>query len=350
MVETRPFPVHNPDERHRILVADDDEGVLHVLTRLLEREKMGEVHAISDSRRVLPMYFDLHPDLVLLDVEMPRLDGLSVLKQIRSRQAPTEFLPIIVISGKSDPTLRVEALRSGATDFIAKPFDLQEVALRVREALRTRDLTVSLEDRIQERTDRLKATESEAVRRLAMIAELRDYADGEHPKRVGDTAASIAAEMGFTETKVELLRAAAPLHDIGKIAIPEEILLKPGSLTLEEFDLVQSHTTLGARLLGGSDTEVFQLAEEIALYHHESWDGTGYTPGLAGEAIPVVARIVTVADVFDALTHERPYKRAWTWVEAVNWITDQAGHKFDPAVVEAFREIQSVRIPEQPER
>ena len=350
MVETRPFPVPNPDARHRILIADDDEGVLHVLTRLFEREQLGEIHAISDSRRVLPMYFELHPDIVLLDVEMPRLDGLAVLKQIRSRQAPTEFLPIIVISGKEDPTLRVEALRSGATDFIAKPFDLQEVTLRVKEALRTRDLTVSLEDRIRERTEKLRDAEREAVRRLAMIAELRDYADGEHPKRVGDTSASIAAQMGFSEAWVELVRAAAPLHDIGKIAIPEEILLKPGSLTLEEFDIVQSHTTLGARLLGGSDTEVFQLAEEIALYHHESYDGTGYTPGLAGEAIPVVARIVTVADVFDALTHERPYKRAWTWVEAVNWITDQAGRKFDPFVVEAFRETQSVRIPEQPER
>ncbi|HEX6641236.1 MAG TPA: response regulator, partial [Thermoanaerobaculia bacterium] len=204
MVETRPFPVHGPDTRHRILIADDDEGVLHVLTRLIEREQLGEVHAVSDSRRVLPMYFELHPDIVLLDVEMPRLDGLAVLRQIRSRQVPTEFLPIIVISGKEDPTLRVEALRSGATDFIAKPFDLQEVTLRVKEALRTRDLTVSLEDRIKDRTEKLRAAEQEAVRRLAMIAELRDYADGEHPKRVGDTSASIAAEMGFTETWVEL--------------------------------------------------------------------------------------------------------------------------------------------------
>jgi putative two-component system response regulator len=342
--------VHASERRHRILIADDDEGVLHVLTRLMEREQLGEVHAVSDSRRVLPLYFDLRPDIVLLDVEMPRLDGLAVLKQIRSRQAPTEFLPIIVISGKADPTLRVEALRSGATDFIAKPFDHQEVTLRVREALRTRGLTVSLEDRISERTEKLKGAESEAVRRLAMIAELRDYADGEHPKRVGDTSASIAAEMGFSEARVELVRAAAPLHDIGKIAIPEEILLKPGALTLEEFDIIQSHTTLGARLLGGSDTEVFQLAEEIALYHHENWDGTGYTPGLAGEAIPVVARIVTVADVFDALTHDRPYKRAWTWDEAVQWISEQAGQKFDPAVVEAFREVQSMRLPEQPGR
>ena len=348
MVETRPFPVPAPDARHRILMADDDEGVLHVLTRLMEREGLGEVHAISDSRRVLPAYFELRPDIVLLDVEMPRLDGLSVLKQIRSRQAPTEFLPIIVISGKVDPTLRVEALRSGATDFIAKPFDLQEVTLRVREALRTRDLTISLEDRIADRTEKLKAAESEAVRRLAMIAELRDYADGEHPKRVGDTSASIAAEMGFSETWVELVRAAAPLHDIGKIAIPEEILLKPGTLTLEEFDIIQSHTTLGARLLGGSDTEVFQLAEEIALYHHENYDGTGYTPGLAGEAIPVVARIVSVADVFDALTHDRPYKRAWTWDEAVQWITEQSGRKFDAMVVDAFREVTSMRLPEQP--
>ena len=350
MTETRPFPVRSPDARHRILIADDDEGVLHVLQRIMEREQLGEVHAVSDSRRVLPLYFELRPDIVLLDVEMPRLDGLAVLKQIRQRQAPSEFLPIIVISGKIDPTLRVEALRGGATDFIAKPFDLQEVALRVRDALRTRDLTVSLEDRIADRTEKLKAAEREAVRRLAMIAELRDYSDGEHPKRVGDTAATIAAELGFAEAQVELIRAAAPLHDIGKIAIPEEILLKPGTLTLEEFDIIQSHTTLGGKLLGGSEYEVFQLAEEIALYHHENWDGTGYTPGLEREAIPIVARIVTVADVFDALTHDRPYKKAWTWDEALKWIGEQAGQKFDPAVVEAFQAVQSMRIPEQPIR
>ena len=344
-MDTRPPSVRPPDSKHRILIADDDESVIHVLQRILEREQLGEVHSTSDSRRVLPLFFELRPDIVLLDVEMPRLDGLAVLKQIRSRMSPTEFLPIVVISGKLEPTLRVEALRSGASDFIAKPFDLQEVALRVREGLRTRDLTISLEDRIVRRTAQLQATELEAVRRLGMVAELRDYADGEHPKRVGDTSAGIAAEMGFPEAEVELIRAAAPLHDIGKIAIPEEILLKPGTLTLEEFDLVQSHTTMGAKLLGGSDSEVFKLAEEIALYHHENWDGTGYTPGLAGDAIPRVARIVTIADVFDALTHERPYKRAWTWEEAVDWISEQGGLKFDPEAVEAFRITQSVRMP-----
>jgi putative two-component system response regulator len=167
---------------------------------------------------------------------------------------------------------------------------------------------------------------------------------------VGDTSASIAAELGFAESHVELIRSAAPLHDIGKIAIPEEILLKPGTLTLDEFDVIQSHTTLGGRLLGGSDSPVFQLAEEIAMYHHENWDGTGYTPGLAGEAIPIAARIVTIADVFDALTHDRPYKRAWSWEEAVAWISEQGGQKFDPTVVEAFRETQSLRLPEEPGR
>ena len=336
------------ERRHRVLIADDDESVIQVLQRVVERESLGEVHSTSDSRRVLPLFFEIQPDIVFLDVQMPRLDGLAVLKQIRSRMSETEFLPIFVISGNPDPTVRLEALRNGATDFISKPFDLQELALRARQALRTRDLTVSLEDRVADRTGRLQATELEAMRRLGMVAELRDYADGEHPKRVGDTSAAIAAELGFAEARVELIRAAAPLHDIGKIAIPEAILLKPGTLSLEEFDIVQSHTTLGGRLLGGSDSEIFQLAEEIALYHHENWDGTGYTPGLQGEAIPMVARIVTVADVYDALIHERPYKRAWKWEDAVDWITEQAGLKFDPAVVEAFRETQSLRMPSEP--
>lgn len=333
------------DARHRILIADDDESIIQILERVMTREQLGEVHSTSDSRRVLPLFFDVKPDLVLLDVEMPRLDGLAVLKQIRSRVSSDEYLPIFIISGNLDPTLRVQALRNGASDFISKPFDLQEVALRVTQALRTRDLTVALEDRIRDRTDRVQQTEMEAVGRLAMIAELRDYQDGEHPKRVGDTSATIAAELGFTDAQVELIRRAAPLHDIGKIAIPESILLKPGALTLEEFDIMQSHTTLGGKLLGGSDSEVFKLAEEIALYHHENFDGTGYTPGLAGEAIPMVARIVSIADVFDALTHERPYKRAWSWEEAADWITEQAGQKFDATAVEAFRDTQAVRMP-----
>lgn len=344
-MDSTSHPGRPRDPHHRILIADDDESITQLLGRVITRENLGEVHSTADSRRVLPLFFDLRPDLVLLDVEMPRLDGLAVLKQIRSRISPEEYLPIFIISGNLDPTLRVQALRSGASDFISKPFDLQEVALRVRQALRTRELTVALEDRVRDRTERILETEMEAIGRLALIAELRDYADGEHPRRVGETSASIAAEMGFTDARVELIRRAAPLHDIGKIAVPESILLKPGTLTLEEFDIVQSHTTLGGKLLGGSNSDVFKLAEEIALYHHENFDGTGYTPGLAGEAIPLVARIVSIADVFDALTHERPYKRAWSWEEAVDWISEQAGQKFDPTAVEAFREIQSVRMP-----
>ena len=166
-----------------------------------------------------------------------------------------------------------------------------------------------------------------------------------HLEGVASLAAAFGRALRLEGEELDVLVRAAELHDIGKIAIPESILLKPGALTLEEFDIMQSHTTLGGKLLGGSDSDVFKLAEEIALYHHENFDGTGYTPGLAGEAIPMVARIVSIADVFDALTHERPYKRAWSWEEAVDWISEQAGQKFDPAAVEAFRETQAVRMP-----
>jgi putative two-component system response regulator len=330
---------------HRILVADDDESVTRLLERLVEREGLGEVCTTSDPRRVLPLYLERRPDLVLLDIQMPQLDGLAVLRQIRGRTPADHFLPVIVISGNHDPTLRIAALRSGASDFVSKPINLEEMTLRIREVLRTRDLTLSLEQRLAERTARLEEREFEAVRRLGMIAELRDYADAEHPRRVGDTAAAIAAELELPDTTVELIRAAAPLHDIGKIAIPEAILLKPGALSLEEFDVMRSHTTIGARLLGGSDSELFQLAEEIALYHHENWDGTGYTPGLDGEAIPLSARIVRVADAFDALIQERPYKSAWTWEDAVAWIDELAGVRFDPAIVSAFRRTQEMRVP-----
>jgi putative two-component system response regulator len=203
---------------------------------------------------------------------------------------------------------------------------------------------------VQERTAELRRSEIEIAQRLALVAELRDYAGGEHTQRVGNTAALLATTLGLPAEEVQNIRLAATLHDIGKIAIPDAILLKQRSLTLDEFDVLKQHTTIGARMLSGSVSSILQQAEEIALYHHENWNGTGYTPGLAGELIPLAARLVRVADTFDALTHRRPYKTAWEIEEAINYITEHAGAIFDPQVVEAFVKIQAtVGLPTLPD-
>jgi putative two-component system response regulator len=205
-----------------------------------------------------------------------------------------------------------------------------------------RNLTISCIRDISERKEQadrdrqLEQAQFEMLARLAAVAEFRDDDTGQHTRRVGDLSVAIAQRLGQPEAQLNLMRLAAPLHDVGKIAIPDAVLGKPGKLTVDEFDEMKTHTTVGAQMLAGSGYSLLELAEEIALSHHEKWDGSGYPAGLAGEAIPIAGRIVAVADVFDALTHERPYKAAWSTAEALAEMTGQAGRHFDPAVLEAF--------------
>lgn len=325
----------------RLLIVDDDEPSAQVAARVLRRSGFRDVRTVSDSRTVLALFTEYAPDLLILDVRMPHLDGFSVLRQVRTRFAG-EYLPVLVVTGDADDATRRQALGQGATDFLTKPYDPSEIILRVMNLLRTRILTQELEARVRERTRRLRSAEVEVAQRLALAAELRDYRGGEHTQRVGRTSALVASALGMPQAEVENIRLAAPLHDVGKLAIPEEILLKPSALTLEELDVVKSHTVFGARMLGGSESPILQRAEEIALYHHENWDGTGYVPGLKGEAIPIAARIVHIADVFDALIHERPYKDPWSVGDAVEWIEERSAQMFDPAVVQAFLQVQAV--------
>ncbi|MGH2807799.1 MAG: HD domain-containing phosphohydrolase [Actinomycetota bacterium] len=338
----------------RILVVDDYAPNVLVLEELLRKAGYTSVTTATDSRRVLPLFMALQPDLILLDLNMPHLDGYQVMEQLRPRIGDS-FLPVLVLTAHDTPDAKRRALKAGANDFLAKPFDGDEVLLRVANLLQTRMLhqvlrnqNKMLEDKVRERTNDLDEAQIETMYRLALAAEYRDDETGQHAQRVGRTSALIAGALGLARDEVELIRRAAPLHDLGKIGISDDILLKPGGLTEEEFDQMRNHTTVGARILSASRFRLLQFAEDIALTHHEKWDGGGYI-GLEGDSIPLAGRIVAVADVFDALTHERPYKHAWSESNAVAEIAAQARRQFDPTAVEAFLALQKVAHLSDPE-
>ncbi|HEX6135848.1 MAG TPA: HD domain-containing phosphohydrolase [Longimicrobiales bacterium] len=332
--------------RARVLLVDDQPGNLKFLRHVLEVEGYGELIALSDPVEALERFEELDPDLVIADLWMAPLDGFHFIARVQELLPAGSYLPILVATGDHSPEARRRALSAGARDFLTKPLSPAEVRLRVRNLLETRFLheqlrehNTTLEHRVAERTHELEDARLEILYRLARAAEFRDDHTGRHTLRVGRVAGRIAQVLGLPSESQELIARAAPLHDIGKIGIPDSILLKQDRLTPNERDVIQSHTVIGADILSGSRFALLQLAEEIALSHHERWDGAGYPHGLAREMIPLSGRIVAVADVLDALTHDRPYKPAWTMREALAEIEANAGTQFDPGVVEALLRI-----------
>ena len=328
----------------RILIVDDEAANVELLRRLLERAGFSRLDSTNDPREAAPMFKRLGPDLVLLDLHMPHMDGLQVIDEL-NQLGHASYLPILMLTGDMTPEARREALSRGAKDFVNKPFHADEVLLRIRTLLETRFLYLQiqsqnqmLEAKVQERTQELEAAQIEIIERLARAAEFRDDNTGQHTERVGQMAALLAQEIGLADGQVALIRRAAPLHDVGKIGIPDSVLLKLGKLTDEVFALVKTHTTIGARILSGSHFSLLRLAEEIAFSHHERWDGSGYE-GIVGDAIPLAGRIVAIADVFDALTQKRPYKAAWPIGDAVSEIERQRSRQFDPTIVDAFLRV-----------
>jgi putative two-component system response regulator len=324
------------------MIVDDEPANVALLRQVLVRNGYHNLLTLFDSSAVIDTIKDWNPDLILLDLHMPNIDGLTLLVQIRARLAMPE-LPIVVITADSTVSARTAALGAGATDFLLKPIDVVEVTLRVRNLLRVqrlhRQLTehmALLEQRVEARTAELAASQREVLERLAVAGEYRDDTTGRHTQRVGALSVRLAIELGLPSDEIEHIRFATPLHDIGKIAIPDQILLKPGPLTVAEYNQVKLHVTVGAAILGGGASPILQMAEQVALHHHERWDGSGYL-GIAGLEIPRAARIVAVADVFDALVSVRPYKPAWPVDRAAAEIIELSGRHFDPEVVEAFR-------------
>ncbi len=328
-----------------LLVVDDQEANVVLLERLLATDGFTNVVATTNSSEALSLCERHDPDLVLLDLQMPEPDGLEVMARLQSWVADTGRLPVPVVVLTADNTResKREALSRGASDFLTKPFDTSETLLRIKNLLTTRLLQCelrtqnsTLERRVHDRTHELEAARFEVAERLALAAEYRDDDTGEHTRRVASLATALAHAQGLPPASVEQIRRAAPLHDIGKIAVPDSILLKAGRLTPEEFEAMKAHTTVGGRILAHSHSELLRMSEEIALTHHERWDGGGYPNALAGDAIPLAGRIVAIADVFDALTHERPYKEAWSVPASLEEIERLAGTQFDPMLVNSF--------------
>jgi putative two-component system response regulator len=327
----------------RLLVVDDERRNLDLLGTVLARAGYGDVTLVADPQEALDRFEAARPDLVLLDLHMPGLDGFEVLERLGALVGDDDFVPVVMLTADGARPARERALELGAHDFLTKPFDVTEVLLRVRNLLRTLHLhdrvrrhREILEDEVRERTADLAEARLELLQRLGLASEYRDDDTHHHTRRVGRNTARLAEALGLSREQARLLGEAAPLHDIGKIGVSDLTLLKPGALTDEERAQMRAHTTIGGRILAGSGSDVLHLGEEIARTHHERWDGSGYPAGLRGIEIPLSGRLVAVVDVFDALTHRRPYKPAWPVEAAVEELQKQRGGHFDGDVVDAF--------------
>lgn len=362
----------------RILIVDDEPSTICLLERFLESAGYTNFVSTSDSRQVETLVREQLPDLLLLDLMMPHLDGFEIMAAVKKCLGPDEILPIVVLTDDESREARHRALSAGALDFLVKPLDQLEVLLRVHNLLtltcllnRERERTDVAQGTTDERTRQLEQSnqllqhanaelasanehlewahreieqaQDEIVSRLVEAVEVRGELSKADPSKnlssVGQLAEELARAMGLDERQIELIRHAAPLHDIGKIGVSDAVLLKPTPLTPTEWDEVRSHVEIGAAMLSKSEASLMQMAQSIAYTHHERWDGRGYPRGLKGEETPIEGRILAVVDVFDALTTDRPYKQAWPPEQALAEIEAQSAQQFDPAVVSAFSQL-----------
>lgn len=327
-----------------VIIDDQSTGrkILEELVRTIERNLIVETYAEPDE--VLERARVEIPDLVLTDYKMPTMDGVEFTRRFRAIPGCAE-VPIIMVTIVEDRRIRYRALEAGATDFLTRPIDHYECRARCRNLLMLRrqqtiiqDRAKWLEQQVAVATRQIRTREQETLLRLAKAGEYRDEETGNHILRMAKYSRLIAKGLGLTEAECDEIELAAPMHDIGKIGVPDDILLKPGKLTDEEFAVIKTHPAIGYDILKGSPSKYLQVGAIIAYGHHEKYDGSGYPRGLSGEDIPLQARIVAVADVFDALTSVRPYKPAWTTERAVTYIGEQKGQHFYPRCAEVFLE------------
>ncbi len=326
-----------------VVIVDDQLTGRKILEELIRTiDPTLEVESFAEPYEALERISDRVPDLILTDYKMPVMNGVMFTKHVRSIPGCSD-VPLIVVTIVEDKRIRYEALDAGATDFLTRPIDQHECRARCRNLLTLRkqqkiikNRAKWLEDQVSVATQQIRTRERETLLRLAKAGEYRDEGTGNHVLRMAKFCRLLAEELGLSEAECDEIELAAPMHDIGKIGIPDSILLKPGNLTPGEFEVMQTHAAIGHEILKDSPSRYIQLGAVIALAHHERYDGSGYPRGLSGDEIPMAARIVAVADVYDALTSERPYKPVWNDEDAVRYLSDQSGKHLDPRCVEAF--------------
>lgn len=325
-----------------VLVVDDTQINVTLISHLIAKLDDCDAVGYTVPEQALAWCAEQIPDLLVVDYMMPLLDGIEFIRRFRAIPG-REDIPVLMVTANDQTAVRHQALEAGANDFLTKPIDKTEFTMRARNMLALRrsqrrlgDHAAWLEEEVGKATASILAREREMIFRLCKAAESRDPETGAHILRMAHYSKLIAACLGWTESQQEMLLEAAPMHDIGKVGIPDNILLKAGKLDEAEFAIIKTHAQHGYDILKDSESEIMRLGAEIALSHHEKFDGSGYPNGLKGEYIPLAGRICAVADVFDALTCERPYKKAWELDRAAAFLRENAGTHFDPACVDAF--------------
>ncbi len=321
----------------RILVVDDEPNNLQLMRHIL-----GDIYQLSfaiNGLKALEVVKKIKPDLILMDIMMPEMDGYQACKQLKSNPE-TASIPVIFITAMSDIDDESKGFEAGGVDYISKPISKPIVLARVASHLALHDQQVACEKQVIQRTAELEESQRSAIFMLGEAGEYNDTDTGVHIWRMAAYSAAIARCYGWSVQQADMLELAAPMHDIGKVGIPDEILKKPGPLTDEEWNIMRTHPKIGHNILSRSQTPLFSMAADVAMYHHEKWDGSGYPRIFKGDKIPEAARIVAVSDVFDALTMKRPYKDAWPVEKAINEIKNCSGTHFDPDIVRCFLETE----------
>lgn len=328
-----------------ILVVDDVETNILLLENLLRQRGYRNVRSTSDPFQVAALHRTHQFALILLDMQMPGLDGLGVMRQLRA-EIQEDYLPVLVITAQTDADLRLQGLEMGARDYVSKPFVVAELSQRIRNLLEVQlayrdrlEQALILEEKVRERTRELEETQYEILRRLARAGEYRDNETGNHVLRVSQSSGALARAASIDDATANMILHASPMHDVGKIGIPDHILLRPGRLEGADLAIMRRHVEIGGSILDGHAAPIMRMAYRVAMGHHERWDGAGYPQGLAAEAIPLEARVVAICDVFDALTSVRPYKAAWPIEDAAGYLREQAGKHFDPRLIDCFLAI-----------
>lgn len=325
-----------------VVIVDDNEINVTLLRHLVKSIDEAKPITFTDSAAGLQYCLDNDPDLVVIDYMMPPPDGMAFIQAFRSHPGRHDT-PLLMITANQDSEVRHRALTLGASDFLTKPVDKTEFRARARNLLILRQSQKRLADRaawlaeeVAKATHEVLIRERETIIRLSKAAEYRDPETGAHILRMANYSRIIARNLGLSEPVTDLILDAAPMHDIGKVGTPDHILLKPGRLEPEEMEIMRQHAMIGYEILKDSPSPLLQMAAIIALNHHEKYDGSGYPHGVKGEEIPIEGRIVAVADVFDALTSERPYKKAWPLEDAIKFMHENSGSHFDPKCIDAF--------------